>query len=111
MEPRSSRNLSLSIAEPSQPDGELVLNGKRYRLVPVDVQDATDPLSPRQAQIVALVARGYVNKQIAAELCVSEGTVATHVRRIFLKLRVETRAAMVLRYAQIIGDVASLYRK
>jgi DNA-binding CsgD family transcriptional regulator len=52
-------------------------------------------LTAREIQIAALVAQGFVNKQIAAELSISEWTVSTHLRRVFAKLKVDTRAAMV----------------
>jgi len=54
-------------------------------------------LTARELQIAALVAEGLVNKQIAAELEISEWTVSTHLRRVFAKLKVDTRAAMVAR--------------
>jgi DNA-binding CsgD family transcriptional regulator len=57
-------------------------------------------LTAREIQIVALVAEGRVNKQIADALRISEWTVATHLRRIFAKLGVDTRAAMVSRCLQ-----------
>jgi DNA-binding CsgD family transcriptional regulator len=52
-------------------------------------------LSPREAEIVRLVAKGYPNKAIAAVLEISPWTVATHLRRIYGKLSVNTRAEMV----------------
>ena len=52
-------------------------------------------LTAREAQIVMLVAEGLVNKQIGGQLGISEWTVSTHLRRIFAKLDVDTRAAMV----------------
>ena len=51
----------------------------------------------RETQIARLVAQGLANKAIAAELAISEWTVSTHLRRIFQKVGVDTRAAMVLR--------------
>ena len=82
---------------------EVMLDGRRYRLVPIDAEPlaeiepwpAPSALTAREAQIARLVADGFVNKQVAAELRISEWTVATHLRRIFAKLGVETRAAMV----------------
>jgi len=83
---------------------ELRVGGRRYRLVPVDPQEATESavpvvelLTPREFQIVALIASGHVNKQVADVLRISEWTVSTHLRRIFAKLGVDTRAAMVSR--------------
>jgi DNA-binding CsgD family transcriptional regulator len=83
---------------------ELTVGKRRYRLVPIEPEDEADPqvsaaefLTPRELQIVALVADGKVNKQIADVLRISEWTVSTHLRRIFAKLGVDTRAAMVSR--------------
>ena len=56
---------------------------------PVDVHG----LTPRELQVLRLVAAGSTNKAIAAELVVSERTVDRHVSNIFMKLRVPTRAA------------------
>jgi DNA-binding CsgD family transcriptional regulator len=92
---------------PSPPSGwrELTLGGRRYRLIPIGQEAVSAPpddlvtnlLTPRELQIVALVAQGRVNKQIADDLQISEWTVSTHLRRIFAKLGVDTRAAMVSR--------------
>ena len=50
-------------------------------------------LTPRELQVLRLVASGETNKAIAAELVLSERTVDRHVSNIFSKLRVSTRAA------------------
>ncbi len=52
-------------------------------------------LTARELQIVQLVATGHSNKLISKHLQISEWTVGSHLRRIFLKLGVETRAQMV----------------
>lgn len=52
-------------------------------------------LSPREREIVRLVASGHVNKTIGSVLDISPWTVATHLRRIFAKLGVTSRASMV----------------
>lgn len=54
-------------------------------------------LSPREREIVRMVSKGYPTKTIAAVLDISAWTVSTHLRRIFTKLGVRTRAAMVAR--------------
>ena len=56
-------------------------------------------LSPREHEIVRMVAEGYPNKTIAAVLDISSWTVGTYLRRIFAKLGVGSRAAMVARLA------------
>ena len=67
-----------------------------------DATTLTEILTARELQIASLVALGR-NKQIAAQLHISEWTVATHVRRVFCKLGVSTRAGMVYRCAPLIG--------
>ncbi|HMG47058.1 MAG TPA: helix-turn-helix transcriptional regulator [Allosphingosinicella sp.] len=65
------------------------------------VEDAFLPtLSPREQEIARLVAIGYPNKTIAGILDISPWTVATHVRRIFAKLNVHGRPAMIAELAQ-----------
>ena len=70
--------------------------GASYKLVkcrPVACGRAT--LSPREQEIVGLVSTGHPNKTIARKLAISQHTVNTHVRRIFGKLGVNSRAEMV----------------
>jgi two-component system response regulator NreC len=55
-------------------------------------------LSPREVEIVRLIALGYTSAEIAAQLHLSRRTVETHRARIFEKLELRTRAALV-RYA------------
>lgn len=50
-------------------------------------------LTPRELEVLRLVAAGMTNKGIARELCVSERTVDRHVSNIFTKLDVPTRSA------------------
>jgi ATP/maltotriose-dependent transcriptional regulator MalT len=51
-------------------------------------------LSPREHQVALLVARGFSNKEVAHELGITDGTVKTHVHKIFQKLGVRNRTAM-----------------
>ncbi len=57
-------------------------------------------LSPREHEIVRMVAQGHPNKVIAGVLNISSWTVCTHLRRIFGKLGVGSRAAMVARFLE-----------
>ena len=59
-------------------------------------------LSPREREIARMVACGHPNKTIASVLEISTWTVASHLRRIFVKLEVSSRAAMVNQLA--VGD-------
>jgi DNA-binding CsgD family transcriptional regulator len=72
-------------------------DGDRYLLVkmPRARARAQVALSPRELEIVRMVAQGHSNKIIADVLNISSWTVCTHVRRIFAKLGVGSRAAMV----------------
>jgi DNA-binding CsgD family transcriptional regulator len=54
-------------------------------------------LTPRQRELLALVAAGRTNGQIARHLCIAEGTVRTHLENIFERLQVNSRAAAVVR--------------
>ena len=54
-------------------------------------------LSPREREVVRMIAKGYPNKLIASVLEISVWTVSTHLRRIFAKLGVTSRTAMVTR--------------
>lgn len=49
-------------------------------------------LSPRETEIVRLVAHGFSNRAIASALAISHWTVSAHLRRVFAKLHVCTRA-------------------
>jgi len=63
--------------------------------------------SPRESEIARMVAKGYPNKTIAAVLDISPWTVSTHLRRIFAKLHVSSRAAMVAQLitAGVVNDI------
>jgi DNA-binding CsgD family transcriptional regulator len=77
-----------------EPSLVVTVDGVRCALTPVQ-PTAADGLSPREREIARMVARGYTNKMIASVLDISLWTVSTHLRRIFAKLGVSTRAAMV----------------
>ncbi|MEV7247056.1 response regulator [Streptomyces cyaneofuscatus] len=60
---------------------------------PTAPADAT--LSAREREVLVLVAKGTTNREIAAELFISEATVKTHLTHIFAKLGTKDRAAAV----------------
>lgn len=56
-----------------------------------------DTLTEREAQIIALTARGFTNKAIALQLHISDRTVQNHLANIFQKLKAESRTEAVMR--------------
>lgn len=98
----------LSSCELDYPEGSDVIldfefDGVRcvlIRLQPLEDRE-TVTLSPRELEIVRMVAKGHPNKVIAGVLNISPWTVCTHVRRIFAKLGVVSRAAMIARFLEL----------
>lgn len=54
-----------------------------------------DPLTPREREVLSLIAAGMSNQDIAARLFVGEATVKTHVNRVFAKIGARDRAQAV----------------
>ena len=57
--------------------------------------DLPEGLTPREAEILMLVADGNTNRQVANALVISEKTVARHLANLYLKVGVSTRTAAV----------------
>jgi DNA-binding CsgD family transcriptional regulator len=86
------------------------VDGARYLLVRMRRLGSNRiQLSPREQEIVRMVAKGHPNKVIADVLNISSWTVCTHLRRIFAKLGVGSRAAMVAQLLEL-GVLASDHR-
>ncbi|MEV6040420.1 response regulator transcription factor [Nonomuraea sp. NPDC052116] len=71
----------------------------RYRADPVTDPDAVrrlGDLTARELDVLRLIGRGLTNAEIAHRLVIGEGTIKTHVGRIFTKLGVRDRAAAVV---------------
>ncbi|KAA1419804.1 response regulator transcription factor [Mumia zhuanghuii] len=75
--------------------GESVLSPAVATRVVSRVRARSQELSSREAEVLALVARGHSNRQIATLLFVSEATVKTHLGHAYEKLGVKDRAAAV----------------
>lgn len=56
---------------------------------------ASESLSPRELEVLGLIARGSTNREAAAKLFISEATVKTHLLHVYAKLGVKDRAAAV----------------
>jgi DNA-binding CsgD family transcriptional regulator len=83
---------------------DMDVDGSRYLLIRMPTMNPLrTQLSPREREIVRMVAQGHANKIIADVLGISAWTVCTHLRRIFAKLGVGSRAAMVARLLETGG--------
>ena len=81
---------------------DTTIEGMRYLLVRLPKAEGPTPtLSPREQEIVRMVSQGFPNKIIADVLNISSWTVSTHLRRIFAKLGVTSRAAMVAHLLEV----------
>lgn len=58
-------------------------------------------LTPKELEVLTLVALGYSDKQISKNLKISYGTVRNHIDRIILKLQAENRAHAVIVYKML----------
>jgi len=101
----TSRNGSSSLPQAGGEAEEILvdveLDGTRYLLMRLPKSEERVQLSPREQEIVRMVAGGHPNKIIASVLNISSWTVCTYLRRIFAKLRVNSRAAMVARASEL----------
>jgi len=58
--------------------------------------DPLQPLSPREREVLRLIARGHSNRQVARDLGIGEQTVKTHVRSILMKLDLQDRVQVAI---------------
>jgi DNA-binding NarL/FixJ family response regulator len=64
---------------------------------PAPASEAFPELTPREVEVLDLIARGLNNKEIASRLYLSQKTVRNHVSNVFLKLQVADRAQAIVR--------------
>lgn len=67
------------------------------RMAPVNAQPLEEPLSPRELEILRMVATGASNREIAGTLVIAEGTVKNHLTNILGKLSAKDRMQAVLK--------------
>ena len=76
---------------------KIVQSFQRFNVSPTE----TENLSPREREVLELLARGYLYKEIAEALHISVPTVNTHIRRIYEKLHVRSRSQAIAKYTHI----------
>jgi DNA-binding NarL/FixJ family response regulator len=79
--------------------GSIARKVVRFFQAPSSPAGNQPPLSPRELEVLQLVAEGYVNKEIADRLALSAPTVATYIRRIYEKLHVHSREAAIGKFS------------
>ena len=67
---------------------------------PAPVESVAKPLSPREKQILELVAQGYANKEVADKLSLTAGTVSWYLHEIYQKLHVQSRVQAANKFRQ-----------
>jgi LuxR family maltose regulon positive regulatory protein len=77
----------------AEPHGDTVATSLRQTLA--------EPLSPRELEVLHLVALGKTNQEIAEELVVARGTIKAHAASIYRKLNVTNRTEAVARARQL----------
>jgi len=65
---------------------------------PVATESETSRLSIREQEVLALLAKGFLYKEIALQLNIGYETVHNYIRRIYEKLRVRSRSQAVAKY-------------
>jgi DNA-binding CsgD family transcriptional regulator len=73
----------------------LELDGRPVRCGKAPLRSSAAALTPREREVVALVALGGRRREIAAQLFISEATVKTHLRNAMHKLDVHSQAQLV----------------
>jgi len=63
-----------------------------------EVEDERETLSPRETEVLRLLASGYIHKEVADELGITLPTVRTYVRRICFKLHVRSKVEAIIKY-------------
>jgi NarL family two-component system response regulator LiaR len=69
---------------------------RQFSALPGKQAPVFDDLTPRELEVLALIAEGLNNKEIAQELVISEKTVKNHINNIFSKLHVNDRSQAIL---------------
>ncbi|TKC16366.1 response regulator [Robertmurraya kyonggiensis] len=96
MDPDDWLEYLLSVAEGSSEKTRGIANKLLYQFRENDLQNSAleKSLTPREREILLLIAKGITNKQIAEQLFISENTVKNHIKNLLEKLEVENRVQL-----------------
>ncbi len=91
---------------------DLEVDGVRCVVLVASHASSHTALSPREHEIADMVGHGLPNKAIAARLGISSWTVSTHLRRMFAKFGVNSRAALVAKIVEeeLVLQIGSMRR-
>ncbi len=73
----------------------------QYFRQPKSAQSVDDTLTQRETEILSLISKGYRSKEVAAELNIGFHTVESHLRNIYTKLHVRSRAQAVAKFLNL----------
>ncbi len=80
------------------------VNRQMPKLLPQKVNHGLpDPLSDREFDVLKLVYEGATNKQISGQLFISENTIKTHLKNIYLKLDANTRYGVLVKLRELMN--------
>jgi RNA polymerase sigma factor (sigma-70 family) len=103
--PKSAASTELEQAIQTVIDGEIYISPEMLKKTVIKgttKRELLDTLSPRQREVLRLIAEGRTTKQIAAELGISVKTVETHRAQLMERLNIRDVAGLV-RYAILVG--------
>jgi FixJ family two-component response regulator len=89
--PFRAQELLEAVRQALERDGEL----RKERSHSLELQDRLETLTPRERQVLTLVVRGLLNKQIAGELGTTEVTIKSHRGKVMRKMRAASLADLV----------------
>ena len=73
----------------------------------VPVQRGTEELTPREWEVLGLLANGFRNKEISDRLTISEETAKSHIKSIYRKLNIKGRRNAIFRYFEQVHRLTS----
>jgi DNA-binding NarL/FixJ family response regulator len=105
---RATLGQALSIFE--QLGAPLWADKARRELSKIATHSRIEGLTETERRIAVLIAQGRTNRQIASVMFVTQNTVQTHVRHIFLKLDVRSRTELAVRFPSAQADALAATR-